>query len=79
MKKKVHEYEVKLLYSNLGRNYENSSVFEQKVIYDLKNENERLRMMISGKGLEENKNQPNASKASIAIIQKRLIDFNRKL
>lgn len=54
------------------RDYESGYIFEQKIIYDLKTENERLKAMMGGR------TQP-PPEQSHNYIQKRLSDFNRKL
>lgn len=61
------------------RDYESSYVFEQKIIYDLKSENERLRSLLSGKGIRYTEDSPSSKTGNVAFIQKRLIDFNQKL
>lgn len=58
LRKKVAEYESRLNSSNTQnmiktyktRDYESIHVFEQKVIYDLKAENERLKSLLDKEG-----------------------------
>lgn len=55
LRKKVAEYESRIysqqnIFKNFKvKDYESGHVFEQKVIYDLKSENERLKRLVSGK------------------------------
>lgn len=66
------------------RDYESINVFEQKVIYDLKNENERLRAMLGGESYWKNasietEKIPRNEQSCVVSIQKRLQDFNKRL
>ena len=54
-------------------------MFEQKAIYDLKAENERLKSMISSKSIKYPSGEGSPQKVNADFIQKRLIDFNQRL
>lgn len=93
LRKKVAEYEAKIhhysSYSKTNMNYQISDynkdydavrIFENKLIYNLKKENEMLREnqggnyhSLSSNNIKQNKSQ------HVDYIQKRLYDFNQKL
>ena len=82
------EYESKLfslqslLKNYKVKDYESGHVFEQKIIYDLKTENERLKGIIATKGRGGGgsiNTYDEEEDVSQRYIQKRLYDFNNKL
>lgn len=85
LRKKIGEYESRLhSYSQINKvginatssygvqqkDYDAVRIFENKLIYDLKKENEMLREQASGTG------RTNANNQHVDFIQKRLQDFN---
>lgn len=84
LRKKIAEYESRLFNDNFTKNvsgykvrdYESSYVFEQKVIYDLKSENERLKALLSGRSIDAD---IGSNSRDNGPVQRRLLEFNRKL